>query len=382
LVVGSLEDSVRTTALGMVQNSTGTLPLRIGFTSSFNSLNPATTSNSADWIALSLLTEPLVTTDQNGVLTPDLAQQWTISQGYTDSWYFITLTLRQNAKFNNGQTITPDDVVATLNWLIKNVKASSPISPIVSEIAAAEVQNQKVLVTLTVPDPYAIYSFTQLFALPKSRLSSNSSSNSFLRDQVLVSSGPFNLREFAQSEGMYLQRNDVYFAQSAKIENINAFEGEGILPAGSVHISSSSLMIGGQPIQNASFRVCIYDNNDTSMECSTGAYAGNGVYSASPQINSRFRAGQYHLESSLYATLPTGVFLTVNQTTLTLISLPLIMLFIFLALLLVIAVFKRHELAVVLGVRKAKRRSVSRRKTVRRRQRRAHRLIRRARSRT
>ena len=262
-VVGSLADSVRSTALAAVQNSTFPLPLRIGFTSTFSSLNPATTSNEADWIALNLLTEPLITTDQNGLLKPDLAQQWDISQGGFDNWYFITLTLRQNAKFYNGQTITPDDVVATLNWLIKNVRASSPIYPIVSEIKAAEVRNKQVLVTLRVPDPYAIYSFTQLFALPKSRLPGDSSSNSFLRDQVLVSSGPFNLREFTQSEGVYLQRNGVYFGQSVQMENINAFEGEGVLPTGSVQISSSSLMIGGQPIQNASFRVCVYDNNDT-----------------------------------------------------------------------------------------------------------------------
>jgi ABC-type transport system substrate-binding protein len=380
-VVGSLENSVRMTALAIVQNSTFPLPLRIGFSSSFSSLDPTTTSNTADWTALNLITEPLATLNQNGVLKPDLAQQWAISQGYTDASYFITLTLRQNAKFYNGQTITPDDVVATLNWLMKNVRASSPIYPIVSEIAAAEVQNKKVLVTLTVPDPYAIYSFTQLFALPKSRLPSDSSSSDFLRDQVLVSSGPFNLREFTQSGGVYLQRNSAYFGQSVHIENIDAFEGEGVLPTGSVQISSSSLMIGGQPIQNASFRVCIYDNNDTAMECSTGTYAGNGVYSASPQIDSRFRAGQYRLESSLYATMPTGVFLIVNQTTLTLISLPLILLLIFVALILAIAVFKRQEVAVLLGMRKAKRRRVTRKKAVRRR-RRSHQSVRRAHPRT
>ncbi len=377
-VVGSLEDSVRTTALAIVQNSTSPLPLRIGFTSKFNSLDPTTTPNHADWIAFNLVTEPLVSYDQKGILKPDLAQQWTIS----DDWYFITLTLRQNAQFYNGQTITPDDVVATLNWLMKNVRASSPLFPIVSEIAVAEVQNQKVLVTLSVPDPYAIYSFTHLFALPKNRLPGDSSSSGFLRNQVLVASGPFNLREFTQSEGVYLQRNGAYFGQSVQIENIDAFEGEGVLPTGSVQISSSPLKIGGQPIQNATFRVCVYDRNDTAMECSTGTYAGNGAYSASSRIDSRFRAGQYRLESSLYVTLPTGVFIIVNQATLTLISLPLILLFILVALILAIAVFKRQELALLLGIRKAKRRRGPRRKAVRRRRKLNRRSVRRARTRT
>ena len=270
--------------------------------------------------------------------------------------------------------------MATLNWLIENVRASSPIFPIVSEIAVAEVQNGKVLVTLTVPDPYAIYSFTQLFALPKSRLPTDSSSSGFLKNQGLVSSGPFSLREFTQSEGVYLQRNGAYFGQSVQIENIDAFEGGGVLPTGSVQISSSQLMIGGQPIQNASFRVCIYDRNDTAMECSAGNYTGNGVYSASPQIDTRFRAGQYRLESSLYVTVPTGVFLIGNQATLTLISLPLTLLIILVALILAIAVFKRQELAVVLGIRKVKRRTAPRRKAVRRRRKSTRQLTRRART--
>jgi len=377
-VVGSLDDSVRTTALAILQNSTSTLPLRIGFTSKFNSLDPTTTSSHADWIAFNLVTEPLVTYDQKGILRPDLAQQWTISSDF----YFITLTLRQNAKFYSGQAITADDVAATLNWLMKNVRASSSIFPIVSEIAVAEVQNQKVLVTLSVPDPYAVYSFTHLFALPKNRLASNSLSRGFLRNQVLVSSGPFNLREFTQSEGVYMQRNGAYFGQSVQIENIDAFEGEGVLPTGSVQISSSPLIIGGQPIQNASFRVCVYDRNDTAMECSTGTYVGNGVYSAGSQIDSRFRAGQYRLESSLYVTLPTGALLIVNQATLTLVSLPLVLLFILVALILSIAVFRRQELALLLGIRKAKRRRGPRRKVIRRRRKPSRRLTRRVRRKT
>ncbi len=376
-VVGSLEDSVRATALATLQNSTFRLPLRIGFTSKFNNLDPNTSSSHADWIAFDLVTEPLVTYDQKGILKPDLAQQWTTS----NDWYQITLTLRQNAIFYNGQTITPDDVVATLNWLIKNVRASSPIFPIVSEISTAQVQDQKVLVTLSVPDPYAIDSFTHLFALPKSRLLGNPLSSGFLRNQALVSSGPFSLREFTQSEGVYLQRNGAYFGQTAQIGNIDALEGEGVLPTGSVQISSSPLIINGQPIQNASFRACVYSRNDTQMECSTGTYAGNGAYSASSPIDSRFRSGQYRLESSLYVTLPTGAFLSVDQTTLTLISLPLTLLFILVALVLSIVVFERRELAMLLGVRRAKRKRGPKRRAVRRR-RRTRRLIRQTRTRT
>jgi ABC-type transport system substrate-binding protein len=380
-ITGSLEDSVRTTALATIQDSNSVLPLRIGFTSTFNNLDPTTTSRHADWIAFNLITEPLVTYDQKGILRPNLVQQWETTNLYSGS-YFISLTIRQNAKFSNGQAITADDVAATLNWLIENVRASSPLFPIVSEISVAEVQNKKVLVTLSFPDPYVIYSFTRLFALPKSRLSNSSSSNGFLHNQMLVSSGPFNIREFTQSEGVYLQRNDAYFGQSAQIENINAFAGEGVLPTGSVQMSSSRLIVSGQPIKNASFRVCVYDKNDTAMECSTGNYTSNGAYTASSQIDSRFRAGQYRLETSLYVTMPTGALLIVNQITLTLISLPFVLLLVLVTLVLAIALFKRQELATLLGMPKTKRRKLTRRKTVRKRRKRSRLSRRRARKRT
>jgi hypothetical protein len=292
------------------------------------------------------------------------------------------MTLRQNAKFYNGQTITPDDVAATLNWLVENVKASSSLYQIVSEIATAEVRNQKIIITLSVPDPYAIYSFTHLFSLPSSRLSNDSSPRSFLRGQILVSSGPFNLHEFTQTEGIYLQRNAAYFGQPVQLENVNAFEGERVLPGSSVQISSSPLIVSGQPVQNASFMVCVYDQNDTAMGCDKGEYTGNGAYSASSQIDSRFHSGSYRVESSLYAVLPTGIYVVLDQRTLTLLSLPIVVLLIFVALILAIAAIERRELTRLLRGRGAKRRRVSKKRAVSRRRKRSRSLTRRVRRRT
>ena len=121
--VGSLEDTILMTAVSASQGSNFSLPLRIGFTSLFDTLDPSTTSSQADWIALHLLTEPLLTHDEAGKLKPALAQQWNVNGDGT----LITISLRNNAKFDNGQTITPDDFVATLNWLTNNAKASSPV---------------------------------------------------------------------------------------------------------------------------------------------------------------------------------------------------------------------------------------------------------------
>jgi ABC-type transport system substrate-binding protein len=359
-VIGNLAETVRSTALNFVRQSNSPLPLRIGFISPFSTMDPSTTSNEGDWIALHLVTEPLLTTDGHGTLKADLVQQWASSQDGAS----ITVILRQNAKFYNDQLITPEDLAATLNWLIKNALPSSPLDTIAQEITGAEVVNQNsVKIILLKPDYYAVKSLTHLFALPKTRLPADSSAYGFLRDLMLVSSGPFTIREFSQSEGVYLQVNGPYFGQRPQITNINAFEGDGVLPGSSVDVVSSPMIVGGQPIQNASFKACLFDRNDAATECSIGKYIGNGDYSANFQIDSRFHSGSYGLESSLFAVTPSGVFIILDEREMTLISLPLIILLTTaVVLILAVAIVKRQNLLFLLHVSRARRKRSRRRR--------------------
>ena len=217
-IVGNIDETVRSSAISILKNPDFSLPLRIGFTSDFDNLDPTTTSNQADWTALGLLTEPLLSTDQQGNLKPALAQHWTISGDGT----LITISLRQNATFSNGQSITVNDVVATLNWLAKNTKPSSLLYLIMKEIEKTDVIDQKTLkISLFRPDKFAMNSFTNLFALPANRLSSNPSALNPVAGQLLVSSGPLVLREFTQTNGVYMQLNNLYFGKSHRILRIS-----------------------------------------------------------------------------------------------------------------------------------------------------------------
>ena len=160
-IVGSIGETVRSSAISILNKPDFSVPLRIGFTSDFDNLDPTTSSNQADWTALNLLTEPLLSTDQQGNLKPALAQQWTVSGDGT----LITLSLRQNATFYNGQSITVNDVVASMNWLVKNTKPSSLLYPIMKEIERTDVIDQKTFrISLFRPDKFAVNSFTNLFS--------------------------------------------------------------------------------------------------------------------------------------------------------------------------------------------------------------------------
>jgi ABC-type transport system substrate-binding protein len=331
-VVGNLEDTIRKTAVNTTQDSRFSLPVRIGFTSEFKSLDPTTTSNLADWVALHLVTEPLLTFDQDGKAKPDLVQ-------WTQSYKTLTLSVRPGTKFYTGQNITANDVATTLNWLMTNVKPSSSIYSLENEVTRVEVIDQSTLkISLSSPDKFAIYQFTDLFALPANRLTSNPGTPDFLANQLLVSSGPFVIREFTQTEGVTMQINSLYFGQPREtVKNFDAFESGTVLGArvfsGSLVKVSSSLIFDGQPIENASYVACVYDQDGVVSECTRGSYTGHGSYLAAWRIDSRFHSGTYRVETTLYWVLPVGEFVIFNEETMTIHRLP-----VFLSILVLIAI--------------------------------------------
>jgi ABC-type transport system substrate-binding protein len=340
-VIGSIGETVRSSVINILKNPGFSPPLRIGVTSDFEDLDPTVSSNQADWIALGLLTEPLVSTDQQGSLVPALAQRWTVSRDGT----VITMVIRQNATFYNGQSITVDDVVGTLNWLTKNTKPSSSLYTIVTEIKKADTLDQKTLrIALTQPDRFAVNAFTNLFALPTSRLSSNPSESNFVVSQILVSSGPLILHEFTQTNGVSMQLNNLYFGKPPRnLENINVFQGDTVLgvqlfSSSLVTVSSQPLIIETQAVANASYRVCIYDQNGVIMECAAGNYLNQGTYSADFHVDARFHKGTYWVESAVYGNLPNGTFVILEEKTLTVRSFPLVPLLIFALLLLGVSI--------------------------------------------
>jgi ABC-type transport system substrate-binding protein len=351
-VIGSVEETIRETAVNAVQNPRTALPLRIGFASEFESLDPTTTSNNADWTALHLVTEPLLKLDQNGNIKPDILQ-------WTQSYNTLTFRIRSNARFYDGQNITANDVAATLNWLISNVKPSSHLYPLLTEINRIDLIDKSTLkISLTSADESAVYGFTDLFALPASRLSSEPNAPDFLASQLLVSSGPFVLREFTQSEGVYMQLNSQYFGKPIQtLQNFNAYESVGImgtqLISGSlVGVPSSQLIIQGQPVENATYLTCVYDQDGVPTQCATGTYTGQGAYSSTYQIDSRFHSGNYRVESTLEWSLPTGSSILFVEQIMTVQPLPVLTALILVAIIVFVIAAERNPLRALLGIKR------------------------------
>ena len=92
--------------------------------------------------------EGLMKPTSDGDLTPAIAESYTLS----DDQKTYTFTLRQGVKFHNGETVTADDVVYSIQRCA-DATAGEPLVPAFKAIESVEkVDDQTVAITLKAPD--------------------------------------------------------------------------------------------------------------------------------------------------------------------------------------------------------------------------------------
>ena len=96
--------------------------LQVALPASPDGLDPHTTSSLATVDIICNVVEPLFGMDKNYDPKPVLAKDYKVS----DDGLTYTIELREGVKFHNGNELTPDDVVASMNrWLTVNDRAAS-----------------------------------------------------------------------------------------------------------------------------------------------------------------------------------------------------------------------------------------------------------------
>ncbi|MBL9048820.1 MAG: ABC transporter substrate-binding protein [Tabrizicola sp.] len=88
----------------------------------------------------------LVEIAADGTLVPELAESWSSADGIT--WAFA---IRQGVTFHSGKTMTPDDVVASLNHH-RGDASTSAVKPFFDPVTDIKVDGQNVIVTLNAPN--------------------------------------------------------------------------------------------------------------------------------------------------------------------------------------------------------------------------------------
>lgn len=158
--------------------------------------------------------------DQNGVLTNDLAESYEINN---DREY--TIKIRDNAKWHNGDQLTADDVIFTVD-AIQNSEYRSPLKSSLSGVEVEKIDDKTVKFTLG--DPYAPFLEVLTFGiLPKRVWENISPSSASLSELNLkpIGSGPYVFKSLVKSKEGDLKEynlvvNDDYYLPKPYIKSI------------------------------------------------------------------------------------------------------------------------------------------------------------------
>lgn len=136
--------------------------LKEGMVGEVTNINPLYTASTSDESLSRLIFSSLVKYDENGDVVGDLARKWTSNS----SGSVYTFTLRENAKWHDGQPVTADDVVFTFDML-QHPDAGSPLAT--SWRGVKVVKESEYVVVFNLPNSFApfTHSLANLGVIPK-----------------------------------------------------------------------------------------------------------------------------------------------------------------------------------------------------------------------
>ncbi len=190
---------------------------------SLSRLNPLLDwNNAADRDVDRLIFSGLIRFDEHGLPQPDLAESW----GVTPDGTVYNFTLRSNAVWHDGQPVTSDDVLFT----IERIKSSDSFFPQDIKDMWAQVEIKKLddkNFKITLPEPFAPFlDYLTFGVLPRHLLEGVPTGQLANHEFNLqpVGSGPYKfdhlLTENGQISGVVLTRFPNYYGQQYYIEQV------------------------------------------------------------------------------------------------------------------------------------------------------------------
>ena len=135
---------------------------------------------------LEMIYDPLVTFDKDLKVVPNLAQSW----DWSSDAKTLTMTLRSNVKFHNGDPMTSADVQYSFQRILDEKTAAAARSSFTSITNIATPNANTVVFTLSAPNPAILSSMTSLNA---AIIGKNQVSGGADPGKVDVGTGPFTI---------------------------------------------------------------------------------------------------------------------------------------------------------------------------------------------
>jgi peptide/nickel transport system substrate-binding protein len=154
--------------------------------------------------------EPLINVQPNGQFTPGLATSW----GYSSGNHVFTLTLRKGVKFSNGEPLTAQDVVNTIDYFRKTSREAAFIATVTSVAAQG---SSTVTVRMSTPNPELPDLFDQYWNLGDVIAPAGLASPGHLTSESL-GAGPYVLDSAATvTNNTYVYTPNPYYYDKAAI---------------------------------------------------------------------------------------------------------------------------------------------------------------------
>lgn len=217
--------------------------LRVKYSADPESGDPAKTT--ADYILMMNCLDTLVATETNekgeNVTVPSLAESWEVSEdGLT-----YTFKLRNDVKFSNGEPLTSDDVLYTIDRMLQPDRGGVNASWMVTLKGGQDMLDGKINTidglgfkatddynfTLTLQDAYSpflaslstpMWSIVNREAGDKADQAGGGVSTSVYGSDpdYFVGSGPFIMKEWKLNDYVYLETNKNYWKGASKLDGI------------------------------------------------------------------------------------------------------------------------------------------------------------------
>ena len=196
------------------------------------SLDPQKSSGISESNIILDLMEGLITTAADGKDIPGVASSWTVSP----EGLVYTFTLRDNAKWSNGDPVTANDFVYAWRRMVDPKTASTWTYIIQSILNADEIAKGKkdpkdlgvfakddhtLLVTLEAPTPYILSLFAHSCMMPLHQKTVEANPEKWMRPGIMVSNGPFMLDEWVPQSHICAKKNLNYWdAANVKLDGV------------------------------------------------------------------------------------------------------------------------------------------------------------------
>ncbi|UOQ56255.1 ABC transporter substrate-binding protein [Leucobacter allii] len=161
--------------------------------------------------------EGLVAQDAEGKVVPALAESWETPDETT-----YVFALREDAAFQNGDPVTPQDVVFSLERAA-DAEASPGISYYLANLASAEVTGEhEVTVTSTTPDATFLTSLSNTGALVVTQQAFWEEHDGAVgtSSSLLMGTGPYRVTEFQPDSHVTLERVDTWWGELPPAKSI------------------------------------------------------------------------------------------------------------------------------------------------------------------